>query len=43
VVPKRPRTIEQQFHELKRLRNKIEKLQEMAAKAEAAKRIRPLN
>jgi hypothetical protein len=43
VASKRPRTIEQQFHELQRLRKKIEKLQQMAAKAGAAKRNRPPN
>jgi hypothetical protein len=43
VASKRPRTLEQQFHELKRLRKKVAELQQMAAKAEAAKRNRPPN
>jgi hypothetical protein len=34
---------EQRFFELKKLRKKVEDLQQMAAKAEAAKRSRPPN
>jgi hypothetical protein len=35
--------LKQQFHELKRLRKKVEELQQMAAKDEAARRVRPPN
>jgi hypothetical protein len=38
-----PRTLEEQFLELKRLRKKVEELERMAAKAEAAKRNQPPN
>jgi hypothetical protein len=37
------RTIEEQFLELKRLRKKVEELERMAAKVEAAKRNPPPN
>jgi hypothetical protein len=37
------RTLEEQFVELKRLRKRVEELERMAAKAEAAKRNRPPN
>jgi hypothetical protein len=43
VALKRPRMLKQQFHELKRLRKKVEELQQMAAKDEAARRVRPPN
>jgi hypothetical protein len=41
--PPSPTTIEQQFLELKKLRKRVEELQQMGAKAEAAKRNRPPN
>jgi hypothetical protein len=37
------RTLEEQFLEVKRLRKRVEELERMAAKAEAAKRNRPPN
>jgi hypothetical protein len=39
--PLSPPTLEQRFLELKKLRKKVERLQQMAAEAEAAKRNRP--